>query len=541
MAQIVSVNRQPFVIPAHYTVARSEGFAAFGDAVLVHLTGEATQTLATIAASTAITSSSSSSPASPVGLQRKQQSFSHAAPKQETEQDEDSGSGEGGAGGPPPTKGVAVVTPAPRPGFLIRKYANVACNRRQLVLLARLLALHNEVLFPLASRHSATATTGTNHTTGAAPAVKQHSQSAGGGGGGAVLSMAPQSSTPAPSSQSILPVMEAFSSSTHKDDVYVVTPLSSSNLQDVLRSPTRLRTDQALLIAYRVAQGLHYLHSQLSGPIVYAALSPETIQLHPDLMALHSVRLADFTMAHALNEPLSTVSQWDAAAHGGIPVFHLCYRAPEWVLQLVHCIGPAADAWAFGCLLVALFTRAPLFVTLQNSIEDYAQQIGDLIGYPEDPSFMNHADAAAGRALWAACTDSRPPRGVSSLISASTDPLARQVFLLVKKLLHPDPRNRPTMAQVLDHPLFRQFSPNAAQVAESAAGGSPGSKYGSPLGSRSQAAAAAAAAAMNNAEHTKVSAFAEFEGKPPPSWAVGMHTPVEQVVKQLYSYVTIIR
>jgi tRNA A-37 threonylcarbamoyl transferase component Bud32 len=111
------------------------------------------------------------------------------------------------------------------------------------------------------------------------------------------------------------------------------------------RSPrTPLSLADRYKIALQLGQGLLYLHSN-DPPIVHRDLKPENILLD----AMFNVKIADFGLARPL-----TRFQGDEQTTTCIGTTR--FMAPE-LFDKTKSIGTGVDIWAFGCVLIELFSN----------------------------------------------------------------------------------------------------------------------------------------------------------------------------------------
>ncbi|OIW30105.1 serine/threonine-protein kinase SRPK3 [Coniochaeta ligniaria NRRL 30616] len=189
------------------------------------------------------------------------------------------------------------------------------------------------------------------------------------------------------------------------------------------------------------------------------------------------IKLIDLGGAFYSNNPPASV------------VTPLGLRAPETILQ--DKISPAIDIWSFGCIMFGLLTDNVLFELFtfsgeRNTIDDdHLLQLSEIIGpLPEDmlakwprrglyfgsggnrlnTSPFDFDDSPFGQAKRARSKGRRdPPVPLTSLedkfheyrLSDVDAAEANEIASLLRDILHIDPLQRPTAAQLLERPWFR--------------------------------------------------------------------------------------
>jgi serine/threonine protein kinase len=188
---------------------------------------------------------------------------------------------------------------------------------------------------------------------------------------------------------------------------------------------------EARVIMARLFSALAYLHAR---GVVHRNVKPENILLeHPsEVRWPDTVRLSDFRMACYLRPELAPSA--DAAEFANQVVGTPDYLAPEAAVMITHpdgsrrpCLGTETDMWAAG-------------VTLYNIL---SQGMLPFAG-ATTPEVLRNARHSA--VPFDAC---QPFRYVSAAAVS-----------LIRALLNPDRRKRPTAASVLYHPWFDSYDPH---------------------------------------------------------------------------------
>ncbi|KAH8703671.1 cmgc/cdk/pitslre protein kinase [Talaromyces proteolyticus] len=159
------------------------------------------------------------------------------------------------------------------------------------------------------------------------------------------------------------------------------------------------------------------------------------------------IKIADFGMARYYGDPPPKLTQL---------VVTLWYRSPELLLG-AESYGPEIDIWSVGCIFGELLTTDPLFQG-KNEV-DQLSKIFAVTGPPTQqiwPTFRSLPNAKSLRL---------PPGSASSSGSLTNPPLlprSKFPYLtnaglhLLSSLLALNPAARPTAAECLKHPYFRE-------------------------------------------------------------------------------------
>ena len=148
------------------------------------------------------------------------------------------------------------------------------------------------------------------------------------------------------------------------------------------------------------------------------------------------VKLADFGLARAFEVPLCTYTH---------EVVTLWYRAPEILLGEKR-YTPAVDVWSVGCIVAEMTVGKPLF--RGESEIDQLFKIFEVTGTPTEatwPGVTRMKEFSEKFPKWQPC-DLKP-----AIPEDMCDVPTRQV---IKWMLTADPKQRPTVSDLLNHPWF---------------------------------------------------------------------------------------
>jgi mitogen-activated protein kinase 1/3 len=235
------------------------------------------------------------------------------------------------------------------------------------------------------------------------------------------------------------------------DDLYIVTPLLTTDLSRIVYSRTQLSDAQILYLFYQTCCGVHYVNS---AGVLHRDLKPANLIIDVKSCAL---KVCDFGLsrpdagydAHDDEEfPEKGEAQSDERGAYTEYVVTRWYRAPEVMLGF-HRYGAAIDAWSVACIFCEVCLKEPLFPG-----NDYLHQLKIIlqqIGKPgeADQWFVQNANAKAF---------------LDSLPNTKSRPLAERVpnaprglVDLAERMLAFDPRKRLPIAKSVEHAAFDDY------------------------------------------------------------------------------------
>ncbi|KAL5343847.1 kinase-like domain-containing protein [Aspergillus crustosus] len=222
------------------------------------------------------------------------------------------------------------------------------------------------------------------------------------------------------------------------DEVYLVMDFLEHDLKtllDDMREPFLPSEIKTLLL--QLISGLDFLHSQW---IMHRDLKTSNLLMNNR----GELKIADFGMARYYGDPPPKLTQL---------VVTLWYRSPELLLG-AETYGPEIDMWSVGCIFGEFLTKEPLLQG-KNEVEQVSK-IFALTGPPTPqiwPGFRSLPNAKSLRL---------PPTSTSTSTTPPLLPRSRFPFLtnaglqLLSSLLSLNPSSRPTAAEALKHPYFRE-------------------------------------------------------------------------------------
>ncbi|KAI4107418.1 MAG: hypothetical protein L6R37_001649 [Teloschistes peruensis] len=220
------------------------------------------------------------------------------------------------------------------------------------------------------------------------------------------------------------------------DDVFLVMDFLEHDLktlQEDMMEPFLPSEIKTLLL--QLTSAVEHLHSNW---ILHRDLKTSNILMNNR----GQIKIADFGMARYYGDPPPKLTQL---------VVTLWYRGPELLLGTEK-YGAEVDMWSVGCVFGELLLKEPL---LQGKNEvDQLSKIFALCGIPTEeiwPSFKRLPNARSLR-----LPQHQNPHTTGAVIRARFPFLTLAGTKLLTSLLALNPASRPTAAEVLAHPYFKE-------------------------------------------------------------------------------------
>ncbi|KAK3717466.1 serine/threonine protein kinase, CMGC, CDC2/CDK sub [Vermiconidia calcicola] len=229
-----------------------------------------------------------------------------------------------------------------------------------------------------------------------------------------------------------------------RNDCFMVFEYLSHDLTGLLNHPSfSLTAAHKKYLAKQLFEGLDYLHRRGV--------------LHRDIKAANilisktgELKLADFGLARFYQK-----SQKQDYTNRVITIW---YRSPELLLGETQ-YGPAVDIWSAACVLVEIFTRHAIFPGDGGEINQL-DKIYNVLGTPSRSEWPGITELQWYELL-------RPNQRIPSTFAEKyQERVSPEAFELLQAMFLYDPANRPTAADVLEHPYFALEEPKAQQVLE---------------------------------------------------------------------------
>ena len=217
------------------------------------------------------------------------------------------------------------------------------------------------------------------------------------------------------------------------DELFFVFEYLDQNIYQLTKDAKKFLDESKIKwILYQIVLGLAYMHKH---GFFHRDMKPENLLVtgsdsHP------LVKLADFGLAREIrSRPPYTdyvSTRW--------------YRAPEVLLRSTAYNSPI-DLWAVGAIMAELYTFRPLFPGASEP--DTLYKICSVLGTPTATTWSDGLRLAAD-------IDFRWPRYVRTELSQLVPNCSSEGLALMTELLRWEPKERPTAAQCLLHPYFKE-------------------------------------------------------------------------------------
>ena len=229
-----------------------------------------------------------------------------------------------------------------------------------------------------------------------------------------------------------------------RNDCFMVFEYLEHDLTGIINHPTfELTAAHKKHLAKQFFEGLEYLHHRGV--------------LHRDIKAANilisrtgDLKLADFGFARFY--------QKRAKQDYTNRVITIWYRSPELLLGETQ-YGPAVDIWSAACVLVEIFTRHAIFPGDGSEINQL-DKIYSVLGTPSRGEWPGITELQWYELL-------RPTsRQPSTFADKYRERVSPEAFELLQAMFQYDPSNRPTAADVLEHPYFTSEDPQPERPVE---------------------------------------------------------------------------
>eukprot|EP00656_Telonema_subtile_P037705 TRINITY_DN4205_c0_g1_i3.p1 TRINITY_DN4205_c0_g1~~TRINITY_DN4205_c0_g1_i3.p1 ORF type:complete len:482 (-),score=149.98 TRINITY_DN4205_c0_g1_i3:490-1935(-) len=222
-------------------------------------------------------------------------------------------------------------------------------------------------------------------------------------------------------------------------DIFVVTELMDTDLDQVIRSQQPLSMLHIQTFLYQILRGLQYIHAS---HVIHRDLKPGNILVNQNC----TVKICDFGLARLEPE----------TGFGGFMTEYVVtrwYRAPEIMLSGQD-YSQSIDVWAVGCILAEMMLRRPIFPG--KNYVDQVRVIVDVIGNPSEAGLRMIEDSEARE--YVRTLPNKPALDFSQLgLTESlgcTPEQASQAGQLLHAMLDFDPQSRCSVKQALEHPML---------------------------------------------------------------------------------------
>jgi len=266
------------------------------------------------------------------------------------------------------------------------------------------------------------------------------------------------------------------------DELYLIMEICDSDLKKLCRTDVTLTPLHINTLLYNLLVGVKYLHS---AGIYHRDLKPANCLVNQDC----AVKICDFGLSRAIGGEIAQQRAELSGAKAQLHRRHLTghvvtrwYRAPELIL-LQENYTTAIDLWSVGCIYAELLgmldgtnlqDRGPLFPGTScfplspdskhksdksRANHDQLSIIFNILGTPTEADIADLERDDARRYL--SCFAKRQGEGLQSKfphVEAGT-------IDFLEGLLRFSPKERLTVGQALEHPLFTELREPAREVA----------------------------------------------------------------------------
>lgn len=239
----------------------------------------------------------------------------------------------------------------------------------------------------------------------------------------------------------VVPLLEVM---VERNDCFMVFEYLSHDLTGLLNHPSfALTSGHKKHLAKQLFEGLDYLHRR---GVLHRDIKAANILISKDGV----LKLADFGLARFYQKR----QKQDYTNR----VITIWYRSPELLLGETQ-YGPAVDIWSAACVLVEIFTRHAIFPGDGGEINQL-DKIYNVLGTPSRSEWPGITELQWYELL-------RPSHRIPSTFTEKyRERVSPEAFELLQAMFLYDPANRPTAADVLEHPYFTTEEPMPAQVVE---------------------------------------------------------------------------
>lgn len=225
------------------------------------------------------------------------------------------------------------------------------------------------------------------------------------------------------------------------EDVYIITELMSTDLQQIILARTPLNEDQQQWIMYQCLCGLNYMHS---AGALHRDLKPANLLINTETC---DVKICDFGLSRGELAQQQNQETPENAQQMTEYVVTRWYRAPE-VMLGYHQYGSAVDVWSMGCIMGEMLMGKAVMPG-----KDYIDQlklINKFIGSAteEDLWYVDNQNARN----FMMNLPQLPPLDLHQKFPNASD----EALDMMRCMLTMDPSKRYQVPTLLEHPYLQQ-------------------------------------------------------------------------------------
>lgn len=228
-------------------------------------------------------------------------------------------------------------------------------------------------------------------------------------------------------------VIEVLDTFYFRGFIFIVTKYYEDNLYEKIKENnfTGFNIEDVKYLGREIAKAIEFSHS---AGIVHSDIKPENIMLHG-----RKVCLIDFGCSCYNGEPLYETVQ------------SLYYRCPEVIFSIKY--SSSIDVWSFGCLLYEICTGKPLFWS--SNEQDLITQMILIAGNP--PQEMINSSRKMRRYFFnKKLIGNSGEEKKKAYLKHGLGNVNNELVDLISMCINWNPKERPTMNDVLNHPFFKK-------------------------------------------------------------------------------------
>ncbi|GAM16940.1 hypothetical protein SAMD00019534_001150 [Acytostelium subglobosum LB1] len=246
------------------------------------------------------------------------------------------------------------------------------------------------------------------------------------------------------SHENLVEFIAAQPSQKHHDQVLMITEDYETSLESLLKNGQAvLSHDQIQLYSYQILKALSYLHGR---SITHRNLSVENIKIDSN----NNIKLSNYALYYLSNQ----------GENVSFPIGNLCNLSPQSLLRdLKGSPNPKCDVWALGCVLLQLaYGKCPWADRDPNVVINRLLHLSNLPA-SQRYNIDTHSfeSVSAEKPLGTISSQMSNNSNMTNFLNNLSPPLNRlpePLVELIRACLTPNSADRPSSADLLEHPYF---------------------------------------------------------------------------------------